>query len=128
MIYNSSAYEKAEDPLLRDFLHFIWTGEPGEDDLSNHLSELVKQYKENEAIRSDYLAVNLHDYDIRYEALQEGKEIGKEIGAQNKAVEDALMLIKEYKETPEIAAKKMKAPLELVLEALKLQKEVTVHA
>ena len=114
MIYNSSAYEKAEDPLLRDFLHFIWTGEPGEDDLSNHLSELVKQYKENEAIRSDYLAVNLHDYDIRYEALQEG--------ARNKAVEAALMLIKEYKETPEVAAQKMNAPLDLVLEALKVSK------
>ena len=114
VIYNSSAYEKAEDPLLRDFLHFIWTGEPGEDDLSNRLSELVKQYKENEAIRSDYLAVNLHDYDIRYEALQEG--------ARNKAVEAALMLIKEYKEPPEIAAQKMNAPLELVLEALKVSK------
>jgi hypothetical protein len=29
------------------------------------------------------------------------------------------MLIHEYKEPPEVAAQKMKAPLELVLEALK---------
>ncbi len=42
-------------------------------------------YKENETSRSDYLAVNLNDHDIRYEALQEG--------AQNKAVENALTLI-----------------------------------
>lgn len=40
-------------------------------------------------------------------------------GKQEKAVEDALMLIDEYKEKPEIAAKKTNAPLELVLEALK---------
>lgn len=40
-------------------------------------------------------------------------------GRQEKAVEAAVMLIHEYKETPEVAAKKMNAPLELVLKALK---------
>ena len=39
-------------------------------------------------------------------------------GIQQKAVEDAVMLVKEYKEEPKIAAIKMKAPLELVLESL----------
>lgn len=39
-------------------------------------------------------------------------------GRQEKAVEDAVMLIHEYEETPEVAAKKMNAPLELVLKAL----------
>ena len=52
--------------------------------------------------------MNLHDHDIRYEALQEG--------AQNKA---AVKIIKKYKATPEDAAKDVDAPLELVLEALK---------
>ena len=41
--------------------------------------------------RSDYLAVNLHDYDIRYEALQEGALIG----AQNKAIETATNMFKK---------------------------------
>lgn len=40
-------------------------------------------------------------------------------GSEDKAVEDAVMLVNEYRETPEVAAKKMKAPLELVLKALK---------
>ncbi len=71
--------------------------------------------KENEKFRSDYLAVNLHDYDIRYEALQEGAAVG----AQQKAVEAAVKIIKKYKATPEDAAKDVDAPLELVLEALK---------
>ena len=42
--------------------------------------------------------------------------------AQQKAVEDAIMLINDYKETPEVAARKMNAPLNLVLE--ELQKEI----
>ena len=37
------------------------------------------------------------------------------------------MLIKEYKEKPEIAAQKMNAPLELVLEGMK-KKPSTVEA
>ena len=40
-------------------------------------------------------------------------------GRQQKAVEDALMLVNEYKEKPEVAAQKVNAPLELVLAALK---------
>ena len=81
VLYNASAYEKEEDPLIRSFLHFISTNEPGEDDFSNRLSRLVDVYKDDEQSRSDYLAMNLHDHDIRYEALAEG--------AQQKAVEAA---------------------------------------
>ena len=40
-------------------------------------------------------------------------------GKQEKAVEDALMLVNEYKEKPEVAAQKVNAPLKLVLAALK---------
>ncbi len=115
VIYNSSAYEKEEDPLIKDFLHFIYTNQPGKDEFSNRLSRLVEKCKENETLRSNYLAVNLHDYDIRYEALQEGEAIG----AQQKAVEAAIFNIRKYKESPEEAARNMGAPLELVLEGLK---------
>ncbi len=115
VIYNASAHEKEEDPLIRAFLHFIYTNEPGQDDFSRQISRLVDQYKEKEEFRSDYLAMNLHDHDIRYEAHAEGLAEGSRM----KAVEDALMLIQKYKATPETAAKDMNAPLELVLEALK---------
>lgn len=53
---------------------------------------------------------------------EEAFEAGISQGVQQKAVEDALMLINEYKEEPEIAAQKMNAPLELVLEGLKQDK------
>ena len=85
VLYNASAYEKEEDPLIRNFLHFIYTNEPGEDDFSKHLSKLVNDYKKDEESRSDYLAMNLHDHDIRYEAHAEGVAEGE----QKKAVEAA---------------------------------------
>ena len=54
--------------------------------------------------------------------FESGKEagiaLGKEAGAEQKAVEDAVMLVHDYNASPELAAQKMKAPLELVLEAL----------
>ena len=116
VLYNASAYEKEKDPLIRSFLHFISTNEPGEDDFSRRLSRLVADYKEDEQYRSDYLAMNLHDHDIRYEALAEG--------ARQKAVEDAIEFLKE-KISPEIIAKCVKLPLEQVLE---LQKKIPVQA
>ena len=53
---------------------------------------------------------------------EEAFEAGVSQGAQQKAVEDALMLINEYNEEPEIAARKMNAPIELVLEGLEQTK------
>ena len=44
---------------------------------------------------------------------------GLEQGAQQKAVEDALVAVKEFGVTPEIAAEKLGAPLDKVFEALK---------
>lgn len=109
VIYNSSAYEKEEDPLIRGFLHFIFTNQPGQDDLSKRLSRLVEKCKENEKFRSDYLAVNLHDYDIRYEALQEGTAIGE----QKKAIESAMNFLNEG-DSPEKVARCIGLPLEEV--------------
>ena len=65
-----------------------------------------------------------YDYDLDMqvkaeEAREEGHSEGLDEGMQKKAVEGALLLIKDYKASPEVAAEKMNAPLELVLEALK---------
>ena len=50
-----------------------------------------------------------------------GKEEGLTEGEQQKAVEAAIIAVKEFNATPEYAAQKMNAPLELVLESLKKQ-------
>ena len=110
VIYNASAYEKVEDENIRDFLRYVSTNKPDENNFSKTLSETVERLKENEEFRRDYAAMNLHDRDIM--------KIAKAEGAQQKAIEDAIMLINKYKATPETAAKDMNVPLELVLEAL----------
>jgi len=43
---------------------------------------------------------------------------GKAAGMQQKAVEDAITLIKKYNASPETAAADMKVPLDCVLKAL----------
>ena len=45
-------------------------------------------------------------------------ENGKEAGKEAKAIEAAVIAVKEFNATPELAAKKMNAPLEKVLECL----------
>ena len=111
VIYNASAYEKAEDRKIREFLRFIHTQEPGEDDFNKRLSEYVAKIKDNEKFRSEYAAMNLHDQDII--------RIAKREAAEEKAVDAAIIAVKEFNVSPEIAAQKMNAPLNLVLEALK---------
>ena len=78
----------------------------------------------SKGILADYLSrkgtevknmfIGEYDYDLD---MQVKAEEAREEGQQQKAIEAAIMLIKEYKETPEIAAKKMNAPLDKVLEA-----------
>ena len=86
VVYNASAYENEPDEKIRKFLHFIRTNEPGDDDFSNRLSAIVETTKENEKFRRNYAAMNLHDRDIRREAIAEGEH--------KKAVEAATNLLK----------------------------------
>ena len=110
VIYNASAYEE-ENGEKRDFLHFISTNDPGKDELSNRIANLVEQIKLNEKFRRDYAAMNLHDRDLTRMAKAEGK--------LEKAIEMAVKNVRKYKEKPEVAAADAGAPLDEVLEALK---------
>ena len=117
VIYNSSAYEKAEDPKIRDFLHFIYTDDPGEDDFTNRISAMVKKLKDNEKFRRDYAAMNLHDFDITQEAKKEA--------TQQKAIKDAINLLKMNIITPEQIAQAVGLSLK---EVLSLKEEITIKA
>ena len=67
--------------------------------------------------KEEVLGMSLTEYDEE-EAFRNFYEDGREQGTLAKAIEDAVMLVKDYNATPEIAAQKMNAPLESVLEAL----------
>ncbi len=83
------------------------------------LARRVRFHKQNEkGVQNMCKIVEEYGDERAAEALQKG--ILK--GEQQKAVEDALMLVNEYRESPEVAAQKVNAPLELVLEALKQNK------
>ena len=114
VIYNASAYQTVEDKKVRDFLQFVMTNKPNENELSQELSETVSRLKDNDEFRKDYAAMNLHDRDIKKAA----KEEGIIEGAQQKAIEGAVTLVDKYKVKPEDAAADMGAPLDKVLEAL----------
>ena len=88
VIYNASAYEQEKNERIRKFLKYVSTNEPGEDDFNKRLSATVEMIKENEKFRSDYAAMNLHDYDITTMA----KEAGIEEGARINAIENAKSL------------------------------------
>ncbi len=105
--------------------------QPTDEEMQNYIDKAI-----NEAISrnilTDYLTrkgtevrnmfIGEYDYDLDIKVkTEEAREEGIAEGQQQKAIEDALMLIKEYKETPEVAAKKMNIPLQLVLEALEVQ-------
>ena len=49
----------------------------------------MKQLKTNDKFRNDYLAIDLHDRDIRWVALAEGRKEG----AEQKAIETAKNMI-----------------------------------
>ena len=112
VIYNASAYEKEKDSKIRDFLHFVYTNIPGEDDFTKLLSATVEKIKENDKFRRDYAAMNLHDFDIEQEATKK------------KAIEVAINCLKEG-DPPEKISRCVGLPLEEVLE---LQKSITVTA
>ncbi len=80
MLYNASGYKKEKDEKVRDFLRFVYTNNPGEDDFSNLLKDRVMRLKEDEQFKEVYAAMNLREMDIRREerqaALAEGMQIG----------------------------------------------------
>ena len=113
VIYNASAYEKEKDQKIRALLRFVQTNEPGTDDFSTRLSAIVERLKENEQFKEEYARMNLHDRDLIRETKREA--------FAEKAIEDAVMIIKEFNAEPKVAAEKTGAPLDKVLEALAAQ-------
>lgn len=89
VVYNASAYEKAEDPKVRALLRFIQTNEPGEDPFAKQLEDFVAKARQNEKFKREYLAMNLHDRDMMKIGEREGVAKGIAAGAQAKAVEAA---------------------------------------
>ena len=116
IIYNSSAYEKAEDPKVRALLRFIQTNEPGEDSFARQLEDFVVKARANEKFKREYLAMNLHDRDMMKIGEREGIAIGEKHGRQAKAVETARNMLNLNVGTIEQVAQITGLPMEEVLQ------------
>ena len=81
----------------------------------NELACKVRFHKQDEkGVQMASQIVEEYGDERAAEALQKG--------IQQKAVEAAIIAVREFKATPEVAAQKMGAPLELVREGLKNNK------
>ncbi|MEE3314802.1 MAG: hypothetical protein VZR56_11680 [Treponema sp.] len=78
----------------------------------DRISKLVDDAKHNTQWRKQFMDLEIEK---KY-AFREGEKKGKLEGAQQKAIEDAIILIKDFDIAPEIAAQKLNAPLEKVIE------------
>lgn len=108
----------ADDESKADYIRQLAKSEEGimeAERIIEHMSE-----EESNWHRQNSYDIAMRDYnDGLYRSEMRGREEGISIGAREKAIEDALLLIKEFNVSPEIAAQKMNAPLEKVLERQK---------
>ena len=95
---------------VKSFFDFLVSNNAGSN-YTAKLEDYVKDAKHNMQWRMQYMTLER----MQAYAYNDGKEAGE----QQKAVEDAITLVKKYKATPETAAADMGAPLDKVLEALK---------
>ncbi|MCR5496098.1 MAG: hypothetical protein K6F15_10730 [Treponema sp.] len=99
------------DKNAKDFFNFLISNKSATN-YTNNLKNYVADAKHNSQWRFSYMTwERQRTYDL---------DAGREEGRNEKAVEDAVLLIKKYNVEPETAAADLNAPLEKVLEALKL--------
>ena len=121
LIYNASSYKEAKDTDLElyNFLRFV-NNNSAEDDFTDEISRLVEKIKANDKFKTEYMAVNLHERDIRVEAERNGIVKGIAQGAHDNAVQNTRNLLAMNILTPEQIAQATGLSLE---EVLALQKE-----
>ena len=88
IIFNAEAFEKEKNVAISAFLRYISKRIPT-DSFTERLDSLVEKSKDNQKLRSEYLAMNLHDRDIKKQAYKDGLEEG----ALQKALETARKFI-----------------------------------
>ena len=79
VFYNASAYEKESDKELFALLQYI-SRKQASSPFTNEINGLVEQAKRNKAFRSNYLSMNLREYDLRRMGREEGIAIGEKRG------------------------------------------------
>jgi len=99
--------DKILNEKQKAFLQLV-LGQKASDNFTRRIEKLTEEAKHNTQWRHQYMEwERQRTYDF-------------ENGKEAKAIEDAVIVVKEFNATPEYAAEKMNAPLEKVLESLSL--------
>ena len=85
----TEAFEKEKNVAISAFLRYISERIPT-DSFTEKLDNLVEKSKDNQKLRSEYLAMNLHDRDIKKQAYKDGLEEGISQGFSQGALQKAL--------------------------------------
>ena len=117
IIFNAEAFEKEKNVAISAFLRYISKRIPT-DSFTEKLDSLVEKSKDNQKLRSEYLAMNLHDRDIKKQAYKDGLEEGISQGALQTKLETARNML-AYGDSIEKIAKITNIPLETVKELAK---------
>ena len=92
VIINSAAADKEPDPELKSFLNYM-NGIMSDRPLIRKIDRYIKELKENEERRKEYMLLQAFEMDARKDGIQQGIQQGKSIGlaegARKKAFETA---------------------------------------
>lgn len=118
LFFIAKNYDKILNEKQRAFLELV-TNNKSINSFTNRIKELVEKAKQNMQWRKQFMDFE-HYMSLSF---RQGKEEGEQLGAQKKAIEAAINLLKMEILSPEQIAQAQGLPLEKVLE---LQKELTV--
>ena len=92
VIINSAAAYKETDPELKAFLEYM-NGIISDRPFIRKIDRYIKELKENEERRQEYMLLNLVEMDARKDGIQQGLQQGKAIGFVEGKIETARNLL-----------------------------------
>ena len=96
IILNSKAAEREANPALKSFLQYM-NGKTSADGFIQKIEQRIKEVKESEELRREYMLINSFERDARHEGwkagIAQGMQAGIAQGSYQKALETAKNLL-----------------------------------
>lgn len=75
IVFNASAYDKEDNPEIKDFLSFVRNNK-ADSDFTRRIADMVQAKKFEQTFFNEYMAWNLHDMDVKKQGIQQGIQQG----------------------------------------------------
>ena len=79
LIFNCAAYDKEDNPGIKAFLSFV-RGNSADSNFTKEIETMVQTKKFQNTFINEYLAINLHERDLRKRATEQGLQQGLQQG------------------------------------------------